>query len=162
MPYEIAGLPLHVLLVHAVVVLTPLCALLLVVLAAWPRARRALWLPALIGTAVLLPLGLVTIEAGKWLEVRVPSAPLIQDHTARGESIVPWLIGLLAVAVAVSVWALLERRAGGRAARLTATAVLTVAALAVGTGTVVTLVAIGESGSRAVWEGGFSEDPLPR
>ncbi|MCD1570051.1 DUF2231 domain-containing protein [Agromyces mediolanus] len=160
--YEIAGLPLHVLLVHAVVVLTPLCALLLVVLASWPRARRTLWLPALIGTALLLPLGLVTIEAGKWLEVRVPPAPLIQDHTARGESIVPWLVGLLVVAVAVSAWALLERRPRGRGASVAASLVLIVASLAVGTGTVVTLVAIGESGSRAVWEGGFSGTPLER
>ncbi|GAA2461018.1 DUF2231 domain-containing protein [Agromyces soli] len=160
MNYQIAGLPLHVLLVHAVLVLTPLCALLLVVLAVWPRARRTLWLPTLLGTALLLPIGLVTIEAGKWLEVRVPPAPLIQDHTARGESIVPWLVGLLAVALAVAVWALGERRLTGRGARLAVSAVLAVAALAVGTGTVLTLVSIGESGSRAVWEGGFSEDPL--
>ncbi|MFD6053136.1 hypothetical protein [Agromyces sp. NPDC060279] len=162
MNYEIAGLPLHVLLVHAVVVLTPLCALLLVVLAVWPRARRALWLPTLLGTALLLPLGLVTIEAGKWLELRVPPAPLIQEHTARGDSIVPWLVGLLGVALAVAVWAVVERRAPARGARIAVSAVLAVAALAVGTGTVVTLVSIGESGSRADWEGGFSEDPLQR
>lgn len=160
--YEFAGLPLHVLLVHAVIVLTPLCAVLLVVLAAWPRARRVLWLPALLGTALVLPLGLVTVEAGKWLEARVPPAPLIQDHTSRGESILPWLVALLGVAVAVAAWALLERRASAFGTRLAVSAVLTVAALAVGTGTVMTLVTIGESGSRAVWEGGFSEDPLGR
>ncbi|MGH3703233.1 MAG: hypothetical protein ACRDT9_01260, partial [Agromyces sp.] len=68
MDYTFAGLPLHVLLVHAVVVLTPLLSLLLIVIAAWPGARRVLWLPSLVGAAVLLPLGLVTVEAGKWLE----------------------------------------------------------------------------------------------
>ena len=108
MDYEIAGLPLHVLLVHAVVVLVPLLALLLVVIAAWPAARRVLWLPALIGAAVLLPLGLVTIEAGKWLEVRVPPAPLIQEHTAIGESIVPWLVSLLVLAAVIAAWAVVE------------------------------------------------------
>ena len=66
--YTFAGLPLHVLLVHAVIVATPLVALALVFVSAWPAARRVLWLPVLISAALLLPLGLVTIEAGKWLE----------------------------------------------------------------------------------------------
>ncbi len=117
MDYTFAGLPLHVLLVHAVLVLTPLVGLALVVIAAWPAARRVLWLPVLIAAAVLLPLGLITIEAGKWLEVRVPPAPLIQEHTAKGEDIVPWLIALLVVAALVSAWAVIElvarRRDGG-------------------------------------------------
>ena len=116
MEYEFAGLPLHVLLVHAVIVLVPLLALLLVVIAAWRAARRVLWLPALIGAAVLLPLGLVTIEAGEWLEERVPQTPLIQAHTDIGESIVPWLVALLVLAAVIAAWAVFEmvsaRRAG--------------------------------------------------
>ena len=173
MNYEFAGLPLHVLLVHAVIVLVPLLALLLVVIAAWPAARRVLWLPALIGAAVLLPLGLVTIEAGKWLEVRVPPAPLIQQHTAMGEDIVPWLIALLVLAAAIAVWAIVERAAARRAAanegrglnrgvRLVVGVVLTLAALAITVGSTWTIVRIGEAGSRAVWEGSFSDVPLDR
>ena len=133
-----------------------------------------LWLPALIAAAVLLPLGLVTIEAGKWLEARVPEAPLIQAHTAQGEGIVPWLIALLVLAV-------VDRRVGGRRARGAATrardgapqrpgrgiriavgVVLTLAALAVAAGSTWTIVQIGEAGSRAVWEGSFSDEPLER
>jgi hypothetical protein len=171
MDYEIAGLPLHVLLVHAIVVLVPLMALLLVVIAAWPGARRVLWLPALIGAAMLLPLGLVTIEAGKWLEVRVPPAPLIQEHTAIGESIVPWLVSLLVLAAVIAAWAVLEllsaRRVArdeqarpGRGIRIGVGAVLTLAALVIAIGSTWTLVQIAEAGSRAVWEGSFSEVPL--
>jgi len=171
MDYEVAGLPLHVLLVHAVVVLVPLLALLLVVIAAWPGARRVLWLPALIGAAVLLPLGLVTIEAGKWLQVRVPPAPLIQEHTAIGESIVPWLVSLLVVAAVVAAWAVVEllsaRREGrdepgppGRGIRIGVGAVLTLAAFVIAIGSSWTLVQIAEAGSRAVWEGSFSDVPL--
>ncbi|MFF2495134.1 hypothetical protein [Agromyces sp. NPDC058064] len=169
MEYSFAGLPLHVLLVHAVIVLTPLVGLILVVLAAWPAARRVLWLPALIGAALLLPLGLVTVEAGKWLEARVPEAPLIQQHTGMGEELTPWLIGLLVVAVLIAAWALVERvdarRASGtmpRGARIGVAIVLVVASLVVAIGSTWTLVRIGEAGSRAVWEGSFSEDPLER
>lgn len=175
MDYTFAGLPLHVLLVHAVVVLTPLVALLLIVVAAWPAARRVLWLPVLIAAALLLPLGLVTIEAGKWLEQRVPPAPLIQEHTAQGEDIVPWLVALLVLAIAAAAWALVERAArrrrdddnaatGGerpsRGIRFTVGAVLTVAALVITAGSTWTLVQIAEAGSRAVWEGSFSDEPL--
>ncbi|MFB9309542.1 hypothetical protein BJY17_000997 [Agromyces hippuratus] len=175
MDYTFAGLPLHVLLVHAVVVLTPLLGLLLIVIAAWPAARRVLWLPAFIAAALLLPLGLVTIEAGKWLEQRVPPAPLIQMHTAQGEDIVPWLVALLVLAAAISGWALVERAARrrgaagdgaatgaapSRAIRLAVGAVLTVGALVITAGSTWTLVQIAEAGSRAVWEGSFSDEPL--
>ena len=171
MDYTFAGLPLHVLLVHAVVVLTPLVALALVLIAAWPAARRILWLPVLIAAALLLPLGLITIEAGKWLEQRVPPAPLIQEHTAQGEDIVPWLITLLVAAAVIAMWAVIEliaaRRASGsepvrpaRALRITVGVVLTLGAVAIAAGSSWTLVQIAEAGSRAVWEGSFSDEPL--
>jgi hypothetical protein len=171
MDYTFAGLPLHVLLVHALLVLTPLIALALIVIAAWPAARRVLWVPVLIGGVLLLPLGLITIEAGKWLEARVPPAPLIQEHTAQGEDIVPWLITLLVLAVVIAAWAVVELVAGrrapggggiGRGIRIAVSDVLTIAALAVAAGSTWTLVRIGEAGSRAVWEGSFSDEPLER
>ncbi|HET8780036.1 MAG TPA: hypothetical protein VFM66_08190 [Agromyces sp.] len=173
MDYTFAGLPLHVLLVHGLIVLTPLVALALIVIAAWPAARRTLWVPVLIASIVLLPLGLITIEAGKWLEVRVPPAPLIQEHTAQGEDIVPWLIAMLVLGVAVAAWAVVElvtmRRANsqgragpGRGIRVGVSVVLTIAAIAVAVGSTWTIVRIGEAGSRAVWEGSFSDEPIER
>ncbi|TYL50702.1 DUF2231 domain-containing protein [Agromyces mariniharenae] len=171
MDYIVDDLPLHVLLVHAVIVLVPLVGLALIVIAAWPAARRVLWLPVLIAAVLLVPLGLVTIEAGKWLQARVPAAPLIEAHTSIGESIVPWLWALLGVAVLVSAWAVIEllaaRRSTGteerrpsRGLRIAVNSVLTVAALAVTAGAGWTVFQIGESGSRAVWEGSFSDEPL--
>jgi hypothetical protein len=174
MDYVFDDLPLHVLLVHAVIVLVPLVGLALIVIAAWPAARRALWLPVLIAAALLVPLGLVTIEAGKWLQARVPVAPLIQEHTSIGESIVPWLWALLGVAVLVAAWAVIELVAARRSAdsadsadrrpasgiRIAVGAVMTIAALAVTAGASWTVFQIGASGSRAVWEGSFSDDPL--
>lgn len=175
--YTFAGLPLHVLLVHVVVVMTPAVGLALVVIAAWPAARRVLWVPVLLAAAALLPVGLVTIEAGKWLEQRVPPAPLIQAHTAQGEDILPWLVGLLVVAVLAAAWAVAElvarrrpfrdgadpSRAGlPRGAVLAASVLLALAAVAISIGSTWTLVQIGESGTRAVWEGSFSDEPLER
>ena len=177
--YTFAGLPLHVLLVHVVVVMTPAVGLALVVIAVWPAARRVLWIPVLLAAAVLLPIGLATIEAGKWLEQRVPPAPLIQTHTAQGEDIQPWLIALLVVAVLVAAWAVVElvarrraaerasagegsRRGLGRGVVIAASAVLAIAAIGVTVGSTLTLVSIGESGTRAVWEGSFSDEPLER
>lgn len=172
MDYTFAGLPLHVLLVHALIVLTPLIALALIIIAAWPAARRVLWVPVLIGGVVLLPLGLITIEAGKWLEVRVPPAPLIQEHTAQGEDIVPWLIALLVLAVVIAAWAVAELVAArrvtpggagiGRGIRIAVGIVLTLGAVAIAAGSSWTLVQIAEAGSRAVWEGSFSDEPLER
>ena len=105
----------------------------------------------------------------------MPEAPLIQEHTAKGEGIVPWLIAILVVAVLVSAWAVIEliarRRAvtdggdpqrPGRGIRIAVGVVLTLASLAVAAGTTWTIVQIGESGSRAVWEGSFSDEPLER
>jgi hypothetical protein len=171
MDYVFDDLPLHVLLNHALIVLVPLVGLALVVIAAWPAARRVLWLPVLLAAVLLVPLGLVTIEAGKWLEMRVPPAPLIQAHTGLGESIVPWLWGLLGVAVLIAAWAVVEllaarrttddaERRPSRAVRIGVGAVLTVAAVAVAAGSTWTIVQIGASGSRAVWEGSFSDEPL--
>lgn len=174
MDYEFAGLPAHVLLVHAVIVLTPLVGLLLVVIAAWPGARRVLWLPAFVGAVGVLVLGLLTVEAGKWLEVRVPPAPLIQQHTAMGEDLTPWLISMLVVAVAIAAWAIVERRSASRSTggtgvaspshgvTIAAGAMLTLAALTVAIGSTWKLVQIGEAGSRAVWEGSFSDEPVER
>lgn len=175
--YVYDGLPLHVLLVHVVVVAVPAVAVLLVVLAAWPAARRVLWVPALVAAALLVPLGLTTVEAGEWLQERVPEAPLIQEHTAQGEDLVPWLWALGGVAVLVAGWQVVtmvvRRRAHdadpdaaappsavGRTTSVVVGVVLTLIAIAVAAGAIWTLVQIGESGSRAVWQGSFSETPL--
>lgn len=159
--FVVGGLPLHVLLVHFVIVLVPALALSLLLAAVWPAARRVLWIPNLLLAAGLIGLVALTVEAGDWLEDRVPSAPLIEEHADRGEGLMPWIIGLAIVAVLQAAWHLvLRRRAEDRRLRLGGMIVLTIAALVVGVGSTWTVVEIGESGTRAVWEGGFSEVPL--
>lgn len=177
MPTEVSGLPAHVLLVHAVVVLVPLAALALVVAALWPTFRRKLGvlvpLVALLGL-VLVP---VTTHAGGWLAARVPSTALLQAHMELGDSLLPWAFGVFVVATAV--WLLgryasrkREAVAGatgdddadgtgtGEAPRgrlvLAGQVIAAVLAVVVAAGALTQTYRIGESGARAAWSGHFS------
>jgi hypothetical protein len=170
------GLPAHVLLVHAVVVLLPLSALLVVLVASWPAVGARLGLVTTllaVLTAALVP---ITTEAGEWLEQRVPRTPLVRAHTDLGDTMLPWAVALAVVAVVVYLRRMLSARqeaapeqrrasAAGVNQRLGGTALtvaLAVVALIVSAGTVVVVYQVGESGSRAAWTDRFSPTPLPR
>jgi hypothetical protein len=114
-PTEINGLPAHILLVHAVIVLVPLAALCLVLSAWWPAARRRLGIVTpLLALAALIAVPLAT-HAGEWLLVRVARTPLVARHAALGRELLPWVIALFVIAVLNWVWfRLLDRsRRGG-------------------------------------------------
>lgn len=162
MPTEVGGLPTHPLLVHAVVVLLPLCAALLVaaVLAGRVRERLGGALPLL--AAACLALVPLTSEAGEALQARlaVPGQPAdatIARHAALGDGLLPYAVALLVAALAVwarpRVAALRGRRAG---------AVLAVVGLVVAVAVVVQVVRVGDSGARAVWAGGAAPAPAVR
>jgi hypothetical protein len=82
------GLPAHILLNHFVVVLAPLTAVLAILCAIWPAARRRLiWLVLLLaaGTLALTPL---TTNSGAWLANRVDKSPTLTTHERFGETLV--------------------------------------------------------------------------
>ena len=114
----IGGLPAHVLLVHAVVVLVPLTALLVLLVAFWPAARRRLWLVTAALAVVTLVLVPLTTQAGEWLERHVPTTALVRAHTELGDDMLPWAVALAAVALAVAGRELLGLRAARRVARV--------------------------------------------
>jgi hypothetical protein len=149
----ISGLPAHVLLVHAIVVLVPLTALLEIVCAFWPAARRRLvWLVLVFGvvTMVLTPL---TAAAGQWLYDQAQQhQPITDTHAERGEWMKYFAIGLLVVAIAQAVQHWLESRSEEpKRALAVAIAVL---AVVVGVSSIVAVVWVGDSGAHAVWGGG--------
>ncbi|MFC4835062.1 hypothetical protein [Actinomycetospora chibensis] len=164
----INGLPAHILVVHAVVVLIPLSALLVVLVAVWPAARARLVWP----TAVLAVLALVAVpltsEAGEWLEQRVARTPLVRAHTELGDYMLPWATGLALVALGLLARQVLEDR-GARAVRgatgglgrsrgdAAVTVVVALIAVIVAAGSVLTVYRIGDSGAQAAWTGQFSE-----
>ena len=146
----ISGLPAHILLVHAIVVLAPLTAVLEILCGFWPAARRNLvWLVlALAGiTTVLTP---IATDAGEWLKDQRPSvSPILQEHAERGDWMIYFSAAMLVVALALVALHWLEGRSDQpRKALAIAVAVVT---LVVGVSSIVTVVRIGHSGSQSVW-----------
>jgi hypothetical protein len=75
----INGLPAHILLVHAIVVLLPLSALLLVLSAGWERARRRLAGANALLAVLVVVLVPVTTNAGEWLRATYTSEGYINS-----------------------------------------------------------------------------------
>lgn len=146
----ISGIPAHALLVHGIVVLAPLTALLVILCAIWPAARRRLvWLVVAFAvvTAVLTPL---TTSAGEWLlEHGGPPRPILQEHAERGEWMIYFSVAMLIVAVALAALHWMEGRSDKP--RKAAVAMLAVVALLVGVSSIITVVRIGDTGAQAVW-----------
>jgi hypothetical protein len=114
------GLPAHILLVHTIVVLLPLAAILLVLCALWPAARRKLAGPNALLSVLVVILVPVTTDAGEWLERRVVRTPLVRTHADLGDT-------ALYVAIPVAVLALIvwwrhhEATTAGRANAMSST-----------------------------------------
>jgi hypothetical protein len=156
--HTFAGLPLHILLVHVMVVLGPLAAVAVILHAFWPAARRRLGVVTPLAGLVILVLTPITVEAGEYLQAVVGTTPALATHVERGEGLLPWSIALFAVGLAEWAWwrFALAPGFGGRltsSVRWGGTAVLWVAAAVVGVAFIVEIVLIGDSGARAVWGG---------
>ena len=159
MPEFVNGLPLHVLVIHAVVVFIPLGALGTVVIAAWSAARRRIgWVVAgvvAVGTA-LTP---IASASGDALQRRLPDNPLIVAHQQLGDQliyfVVPQLIAVLGLMVVHPVHQSAERADDGAAPGRVRALLIVAAVVAVGLSAAasVHVFRVGDAGSRAVWEG---------
>jgi len=160
------GLPAHVLLVHAIVVLLPLAAVLLVATVIRPGWRARLAGPNALLSLLVLALVPVTTEAGEWLEHRVAPTALLQHHTELGDGAI---FAALPVAVlAVIVWWRHHETtapAGTRAylapGSSPLTRVIAVVAIAAALFAVYDIYRIGDSGAKASWNGNFSTTANP-
>ena len=149
-------MPLHPLVVHAVVVLGPLAALTGLVYAAVPRWRWLLRWPLLV-LAVLTAVTafLATTSGDDLLEARPELEPLVEEHEERGELLRNVALGYVPVSV-LAAWALggVSALASGRGAQETRGALGMVAAVLLAVASVallVTLFLAGDSGALAVW-----------
>ena len=168
----INGIPVHALVVHAVVVLLPLAVLGTLAIAVVPRWRQRYgWLVlafAVVGTA-LVP---VATSSGEALEERVGDPG---EHAELGEQLLWFAIPLVVV---LAVMLVLDRRgraaeptggttggtttggttggtAGGTGGRGggTAATVVTVVAVVVALANAVQVYRVGDSGAQAAWGG---------
>lgn len=143
-PFDtINGLPVHALVVHAVVVLVPLSALGAIGMALVPkwsvRFGVLVWPLALIATGFAF----VADKSGKQLALRV-GKPM--PHAELGEQM-KYFAAALAVVTFV-LW-FVDRRATGR--RSVLTKILAVIVIAVALVSCVWIYRVGDSGAKAVW-----------
>jgi hypothetical protein len=150
-PESLLGVPVHPLVVHAVVVLLPLAALGVLVLSVVPRSRRTfsgfVVVVALVGVA-LVP---VATKSGETLRETVGTSASVQRHADLGDRVIWFAVALLAAAVALW-WLARRERASHPVGRGPAVAVAVASAL-VALAVVVQVVLVGHSGSEAVWSG---------
>lgn len=144
----INGLPVHPLVVHAAVVLIPLAALGVVLMALIPRFSRSVgWLVVAVAVAGA-GAAKVAEEAGERFVQRVGEPGF--DHQELGE-LMSWF-GVALVVVSLVLWLLDRRkRPEGPAPRGGLGIGVAVLAVLVATANLVWVYRVGDSGARSVW-----------
>jgi uncharacterized membrane protein len=159
MPTFLAGLPLHPLVVHAVVVLVPLAVLGAVLVVAWPAARHRFgWLAVTVAAAATVSIPIAT-STGEALRDRLAPDPLIATHAELGDQLLVIVAPMTVVLAGFVFLTRRSRRAEGPGAMVNArprwtrpaTVALAVVAVALAAASAVQVVRIGDSGARAVW-----------
>lgn len=148
-----AGLPLHPLVVHLVVVVLPLAALVFILVVFVPRWRRPFDLIALAGLAIGAAGALLAKETGEALAMYVGQP---QEHADWG-TILVYLAAVLVVVAAVWVWR--ERRADSSERSLLTTLAAIVGVL-LALAAIIMTVLVGHTGAEAVWGRTLTTDAL--
>jgi len=151
MPDAVGGVPIHPLVVHAVVVLVPLAALGVLVLALVPRWRPT-FAPWVLGvTVVAAALVPVAKQSGENLLEAVGGSDLVDRHAQLGEMVLWFALALLVAAAAV--WWMARRERAKRPLGHGLSVAVSVLAVLIAAAALVQVVLVGHSGSNAVWNG---------
>ncbi|MGL5910538.1 MAG: DUF2231 domain-containing protein [Phycicoccus sp.] len=148
----ILGLPVHVLVVHAVVVFGPVAGLTAAAYGARPSWRAVLRWPLVALAAIAATSSFVAAESGEALEGRLESIGLagaaleaVEEHAEAGELARNVAALVLVAALVAALW--LARPGSTGAAAVVVSVVLVV----MGAGIVATTAIAGHRGSSAVW-----------
>ncbi len=149
---EILGLPLHPLVVHAVVILVPLAALGGIVISAWTAARKRYGSLTVAFAAAAAGSTFVAQEAGEsFAATFARTTEAMQTHIDLGGSLLIWVIilffGTLAVMVAQRL--IDQQNPRGRVALIAGGVITAISAVV----SIVQVIRIGHSGATAVWGG---------
>ena len=153
MPTFLRGIPIHPLIVHAVVVLVPLAALGAVAIVVWPTARRRFgWLVVALAALATATVPLAT-STGEGLEGHLRSNPLIERHAELGDQLLPlavlMLVGVVGFQGAHHIWS--KNTASSERLRRIATLALALATLVGAGASLAQVVRIGDAGAQAAW-----------
>ncbi|CAH0160188.1 MULTISPECIES: DUF2231 domain-containing protein [unclassified Arthrobacter] len=153
---EIGGLPAHILLVHAVVVLAPIAGLGAIVYAAAPRWRTYLAWPLGVLSLGLVPVTLLTAQAGEQLEKARPASALIHEHAQQGDvlKVVSVIFFVLVAAMLVVTYEPFGRRLaflGGLRDIRSVRVALLIAGVVTGAFFIYQSIITGHSGAASVW-----------
>lgn len=152
----VLGLPVHALVVHAVVVLVPIAVVVAVAYVLRPRWRHLLRWPTAIGALVAGTTAFVAAESGEKLLVRVSQTrasttnfELLQQHVDWGNraKVACALFMLLALAAAWFVRPPDEEEPRARPLEVLVSVVVVLASVAA----VTTVILAGHAGSKVVW-----------
>ena len=153
----INGLPVHALVVHAVVVLLPVACVGTIAIAVRPAWRERYGVLVVACAAVSTALVPVATSSGEALEQHVGNPG---EHAELGDQLIWFAVPLLVLSLAL-VW--LDRRhratrdgatsdGSGRGTSATRMRVVAVLALVAALATSVQVYRVGDSGARAAWE----------
>jgi hypothetical protein len=141
------GLPVHVLVIHAVVAGVPLAGLATIAVAVRAGWRdRFGWLVVMLDAAVTVAV-FVARQSGQWLYDRLNAPAVAAHHRQLGLTLIWFMLAVLAA----SVLLMLTRRLGAVVRPLVAALAVVVAVASI-----VQVVRVGHSGSSAVWEATIS------
>lgn len=166
----IAGLPVHVLIIHVVVVIGPIAALTAIAYAVRPAWRARLRMPLSVLAVVTGLAGLVAGESGEALERRVSAAnkgdaaamAVLHAHTEAGDVAKVVCLAFMLVTLAL-IWTLVRpgapesevaARGAGSARSVARGPVALVAAAALvlmSLGTIYSVTVTGHTGAKAAW-----------
>jgi cytochrome b involved in lipid metabolism len=143
-PFDlITGLPVHVFITHAVVVLLPLAVLLLILVVTVPRLRAHYRVPAVVLALGAAISAFIAEQSGKALQARVGYPG---EHAEWGEMVTPAAVALAVLSV---IWLILSRMASSRGKVLAG--LIGVGVIVAGIIAVVFTVLAGHSGAEETW-----------
>jgi uncharacterized membrane protein len=100
MPTFLGNLPVHPLVVHAVVVLVPMAILGGLIVVVWPAARRRYgWLVVAVAAVATAAIPIAT-STGEGPEHRLPRTAAIETHARLGDDLLVFVAGLVVVLAA--------------------------------------------------------------
>jgi hypothetical protein len=152
-------LPLHVLVIHAAVLVLPVTALVAIVFALVPKWRWLLRWPTLLLGIASLVLAYVARESGEAFVAAIPDLQKLVDlHEERGKLLF-WFV-LIFLAVAIAAFLLLggpSQLASGKGAKATKSKplelVVSAAVVVISVLVIWQTIRTGDSGAKAVWTG---------